>query len=71
MGLVATSKLRKARQKLTENNQYFDAKTVLSRSIAEIGIYPAVDPLDSSSRILDPKLLEKNTMKLLQKLSIY
>lgn len=33
---------------------HLDAKTVLSRSIAEIGIYPAVDPLDSTSRILDP-----------------
>jgi F-type H+-transporting ATPase subunit beta len=33
---------------------HLDAKTVLSRAIAELGIYPAVDPLDSSSRILDP-----------------
>ena len=33
---------------------HLDAKTVLSRSIAEIGIYPAVDPLESTSRILDP-----------------
>ncbi len=33
---------------------HLDATTVLSRSITEIGIYPAVDPLDSSSRILDP-----------------
>ncbi len=33
---------------------HLDATTVLSRSIAEIGIYPAVDPLDSTSRILDP-----------------
>ena len=33
---------------------HLDATTVLSRSIAELGIYPAVDPLDSSSRILDP-----------------
>ena len=33
---------------------HLDAKTVLSRAIAEIGIYPAVDPLDSTSRILDP-----------------
>jgi F-type H+-transporting ATPase subunit beta len=33
---------------------HLDATTVLSRSISEIGIYPAVDPLDSSSRILDP-----------------
>lgn len=36
---------------------HLDAKTVLSRSIAEIGIYPAVDPLDSSSRILDPRVV--------------
>jgi F-type H+-transporting ATPase subunit beta len=33
-----------------------DATTVLSRKIAELGIYPAVDPLDSTSRILTPKL---------------
>ena len=36
---------------------HLDATTVLSRSIAELGIYPAVDPLDSTSRILDPNLL--------------
>ncbi|HUR50927.1 MAG TPA: F0F1 ATP synthase subunit beta [Mycobacteriales bacterium] len=36
---------------------HLDATTVLSRSIAELGIYPAVDPLDSTSRILDPKHL--------------
>ena len=36
---------------------HLDATTVLSRSIAEKGIYPAVDPLDSSSRILDPQFL--------------
>jgi F-type H+-transporting ATPase subunit beta len=34
-----------------------DATTVLSRQIAELGIYPAVDPLDSTSRILDPKIV--------------
>jgi F-type H+-transporting ATPase subunit beta len=33
---------------------HLDAKTVLSRSISELGIYPAVDPLESSSRIMDP-----------------
>jgi len=33
---------------------HLDARTVLSRTIADLGIYPAVDPLDSSSRILDP-----------------
>jgi len=36
---------------------HLDAKTVLSRSISELGIYPAVDPLDSSSRILDPLVI--------------
>ncbi|MBK8005386.1 MAG: F0F1 ATP synthase subunit beta [Gemmatimonadetes bacterium] len=36
---------------------HLDATVVLSRSIAELGIYPAVDPLDSSSRILDPQYL--------------
>jgi len=36
---------------------HLDATTVLSRQIAEIGIYPAVDPLDSTSRILDPRIL--------------
>ena len=36
---------------------HLDATTVLSRSIAELGIYPAVDPLDSTSRILDPLVL--------------
>ena len=34
-----------------------DATTVLSRKIAELGIYPAVDPLDSTSRILDPNII--------------
>jgi F-type H+/Na+-transporting ATPase subunit beta len=36
---------------------HLDATTVLSRSIAELGIYPAVDPLDSNSRILDPAIV--------------
>lgn len=36
---------------------HLDATTVLSRKIAELGIYPAVDPLDSSSRILDPRVV--------------
>ena len=36
---------------------HLDATTVLSRQIAELGIYPAVDPLDSTSRILDPQVL--------------
>ena len=36
---------------------HLDAKIVLSRQIAELGIYPAVDPLDSSSRIMDPRII--------------
>ncbi len=36
---------------------HLDAKTVLSRSIAELGIYPAVDPLESTSRALDPQIV--------------
>jgi F-type H+-transporting ATPase subunit beta len=36
---------------------HLDATTVLSRQIAELGIYPAVDPLDSTSRVLDPTVL--------------
>lgn len=38
---------------------HLDATTVLSRSIVELGIYPAVDPLESSSRILDPRIVGK------------
>ncbi|WP_455539766.1 F0F1 ATP synthase subunit beta [Terrisporobacter sp.] len=36
---------------------HLDARTVLSRQIASLGIYPAVDPLESSSRVLDPKIV--------------
>jgi F-type H+-transporting ATPase subunit beta len=36
---------------------HLDATTVLSRAIAELGIYPAVDPLDSTSTLLDPKVI--------------
>ncbi len=36
---------------------HLDAKTVLSRQIAELGLYPAVDPLDSTSRIMDPLII--------------
>ncbi len=36
---------------------HLDAKTVLSRDIASLGLYPAVDPLDSSSRLLDPQVI--------------
>ncbi|MDU4892764.1 MAG: F0F1 ATP synthase subunit beta [Clostridium sp.] len=38
---------------------HLDATTVLSRSIVELGIYPAVDPLESSSRVLDPRIVGK------------
>merc|ERR1711971_975659 len=36
---------------------HLDAQTVLSRDIASLGIYPAVDPLDSTSRIMDPRIV--------------
>jgi F-type H+-transporting ATPase subunit beta len=39
---------------------HLDATTVLSRQIAELGIYPAVDPLDSTSRILDPNIVGRD-----------
>jgi F-type H+-transporting ATPase subunit beta len=39
---------------------HLDATTVLSRNIAELGIYPAVDPLDSTSRMLDPAIVGKH-----------
>ncbi|MBR0061613.1 MAG: F0F1 ATP synthase subunit beta, partial [Selenomonadaceae bacterium] len=39
---------------------HLDATTVLSRQIAELGIYPAVDPLDSTSRILDPNVIGRD-----------
>jgi F-type H+-transporting ATPase subunit beta len=42
---------------------HLDATTVLSRSISELGIYPAVDPLDSSSRIMDPNILGQEHYK--------
>jgi F-type H+-transporting ATPase subunit beta len=52
---------------------HLDATTVLSRQIAELGIYPAVDPLDSSSNALDPKIVgerhykvARNVQKILQ-----
>ncbi len=38
---------------------HLDATTVLSRQIAEVGIYPAVDPLDSTSRMLDPRIVSE------------
>ena len=42
---------------------HLDATTVLSRSIVELGIYPAVDPLESTSRILDPRILGEEHYK--------
>merc|ERR1712100_334603 len=52
---------------------HLDATTVLSRQIAELGIYPAVDPLDSTSRMLDPSIvgqrhydIARSTQKVLQ-----
>jgi F-type H+-transporting ATPase subunit beta len=42
---------------------HLDATTVLSRAIVELGIYPAVDPLDSTSRILDPRIVGEEHYK--------
>ena len=50
---------------------HLDATTVLSRAIAELGIYPAVDPLDSTSRIMDPNVIgheHYNTARGVQKI---
>ncbi|CAI9581889.1 unnamed protein product [Staurois parvus] len=41
---------------------HLDATTVLSRAIAELGIYPAVDPLDSTSRIMDPNIVGRGAL---------
>merc|ERR1712086_330441 len=43
---------------------HLDATTVLSRAIAELGIYPAVDPLDSTSRIMDPNVIGEEHYKI-------
>merc|ERR1712020_576074 len=43
---------------------HLDATTVLSRAIAELGIYPAVDPLDSPSRIMDPNIIGEEHYKI-------
>ena len=43
---------------------HLDATTVLSRQIAELGIYPAVDPLDSTSRMLDPRVVGEEHYKI-------
>jgi len=45
---------------------HLDARTVLSRPISQLGIYPAVDPLDSSSRILDPTMIGENHYRIAQ-----
>ncbi|MDE6247873.1 MAG: F0F1 ATP synthase subunit beta [Muribaculaceae bacterium] len=45
---------------------FLDATTVLNRKIAELGIYPAVDPLDSTSRILDPNIIGEEHYKVAQ-----
>jgi len=47
---------------------HFDATTVLSRKISELGIYPAVDPLDSTSRILSPEIIGKDHYETAKKL---
>jgi len=46
---------------------HLDATTVLSRGLAELGIYPAVDPLDSTSRILDPTILGEEHYAVVQR----
>ena len=46
---------------------HLDAKTVLDRNIAALGIYPAVDPLDSASRMLDPEIVGLDHYKVAQK----
>ena len=48
---------------------HLDATTVLSRKITEMGIYPAVDPLESSSRILDPHIVGKAHYETAQRVS--
>ena len=48
---------------------HLDATTVLSRKITELGIYPAVDPLESSSRILDPHIVGKEHYETAQRVS--
>ncbi|CAN5167834.1 F0F1 ATP synthase subunit beta [soil metagenome] len=46
---------------------HLDAQTVLSRGISELGIYPAVDPLDSNSRILDPQVVGERHYQVAQR----
>lgn len=49
---------------------HLDATTVLSRGLAELGIYPAVDPLDSTSRILDPAILGEEHYSVVQRVQV-
>ncbi len=49
---------------------HLDATTVLSRQIAELGIYPAVDPLDSTSRILDPRIVGEEHYKVAREVQL-
>lgn len=49
---------------------HLDATTVLSRQIAELGIYPAVDPLDSTSRILDPQIVGEEHYNIARKVQV-
>ena len=49
---------------------FLDATTVLSRKIAELGIYPAVDPLESTSRILDPNIIGEEHYNVAQQVKI-
>ncbi len=49
---------------------HLDATTVLSRQIAELGIYPAVDPLDSTSRILDPNIVGEEHYRVAREIQI-
>jgi len=50
---------------------HLDATTVLSRQIAELGLYPAVDPLDSTSRILDPKIVGEEHYGVAREVQLY
>jgi F-type H+-transporting ATPase subunit beta len=49
---------------------HLDATTVLSRQIAELGIYPAVDPLDSTSRILTPSIVGEEHYRIARKIQM-
>ncbi|MBD5203795.1 MAG: F0F1 ATP synthase subunit beta [Bacteroidales bacterium] len=49
---------------------FLDATTVLSRKIAELGIYPAVDPLESTSRILDPNIIGEEHYNVAQQVKV-